>query len=247
MNLSIPEVNSTFSTHIQRKRIATGKFYYFKAVVGDFSTHIQRKRIATGSALFCCVELLTFQPISSESGLRPSKQTNRVPKIFTFQPISSESGLRQSSSKFPTFSACGFSTHIQRKRIATSYPVKWWTRQGYFSTHIQRKRIATEFYMPAPLLMQAFQPISSESGLRLLQPMRLARSWSCFSTHIQRKRIATLSAFGSLCLPSVFSTHIQRKRIATLLRYEWYICWNLFNPYPAKADCDLTWYRHEMG
>ncbi len=182
---------------------------------------------------------------------------------MTFQPISSESGLRLSDECSAMRYLPDFSTHIQRKRIATNYIIlfKNWIKlfnpypakadcdtsaptadlkflilfnpypakadcdrttmgdeksMSCFSTHIQRKRIATESCQSCAAMQKAFQPISSESGLR--QPTASSRyAGMSFSTHIQRKRIATTVHHNAKASSRLFSTHIQRKRIATLI------------------------------
>ncbi len=132
-----------------------------------------------------------FQPISSESGLRPNSTPLSPLACIAFQPISSESGLRQEKGSYDLLDVL-FSTHIQRKRIATGNFHPCFNDGRYFSTHIQRKRIATASI--ASLYSTAFDT---------------------FSTHIQRKRIATGSNHSPVLSLGIFSTHIQRKRIAT--------------------------------
>ncbi len=132
----------------------------------------------------------TFQPISSESGLRRVWGYSRNIVPASFQPISSESGLRPSSSTsclssnplfnpYPAKADCDFKHNVRNNQ------------KPFFSTHIQRKRIATYLFFTTNNFTSPFQPISSESGLR---PKKLLGSYpsSSFSTHIQRKRIATI-------------------------------------------------------
>ncbi len=156
---------------------------------------------------------LPFQPISSESGLRQCFYlTTRISKI-TFQPISSESGLRPDPSTsvavivilfnpYPAKADCDIASNPTDSSwvLFNPYPAKAdcdrfsnscarWIK--YFSTHIQRKRIATLQHRCTNLLLKHF------------------------STHIQRKRIATWKKGFTEEGTFSFSTHIQRKRIAT--------------------------------
>ncbi len=136
----------------------------------------------------------------------------------TFQPISSESGLRHSpllaKARHP-----GFSTHIQRKRIATQKMLLLEQWKFVFSTHIQRKRIATILYIEVIILKHTFQPISSESGLR----HKLMHFLGCFTHSFQ---------------PISSESGLRR-----LLHLHWQRQERLFNPYPAKADCDIQTLR----
>ncbi len=182
-----------------------------------FSTHIQRKRIATQHFQFQWQTVQpTFQPISSESGLRHISTSmwfiiwcflfNPYPakadcdgllcclfELFSrclFNPYPAKAdcdGLPMSFffyvfclfNPYPAKADCdtintswsdkmgGFSTHIQRKRIATVLKATKLSFVWVFSTHIQRKRIATFICKHHALFTTpAFQPISSESGLR---------------------------------------------------------------------------------
>ncbi len=178
-----------------------------------FSTHIQRKRIATLFYFYLRINGLSFQPISSESGLRPPNLNQSDLRLSLFNPYPAKADCdRDLPLGFHRRS--NFSTHIQRKRIATIIKLFMRLYTG-FSTHIQRKRIATGYLESSKNLRLTFQPISSESGLRLHYLVRLLNA-------------------------RYFSTHIQRKRIATYNHFSWYPSHFLFNPYPAKADCDLT-------
>ncbi len=130
-----------------------------------------------------------------------------------------------------------------------------------FSTHIQRKRIATISSASCGRGRLAFQPISSESGLRLeilfgsksfdaFQPISsesgLRQSTKTYPT-ILTWTFQPISSESGLrqcglkwgLVDTSFSTHIQRKRIATNMKRTPSVTLKLlFNPYPAKADCD---------
>ncbi len=212
-----------------------------RPALSAFSTHIQRKRIATINARPMRIGWRTFQPISSESGLR---------RYVTFAS---------------SYSCC-FSTHIQRKRIATPkpnfsiadgilfnpYPAKADCDELYyftgfcsfnFSTHIQRKRIATHppfsrcyqcrLFNPYPAKadcdrdkkarwgsIESFQPISSESGLR-------------------HEFDSPVISFSVSFQPISSESGLRPLLVLLLYQYIW-----LFNPYPAKADCDLIFPVH---
>ena len=138
--------------------------------------------------------LFSFQPISSESGLRPETltclkrlifisnpypakadcdSTNKYTTIFFhnhFQPISSESGLRQGSLITLEYYRIEFPTHIQRKRIATRLGRAGYGQKTDISNPYPAKAdcdpsvgTAVQFWITD------FQPISSESGLRLVE------------------------------------------------------------------------------
>ncbi len=140
----------------------------------SFSTHIQRKRIATCWRFFISFDSITFQPISSESGLRPRAGAGFGLLGLAFQPISSESGLRQPINIWFQILLFHFSTHIQRKRIATCTPFSrsaGWTLFNPYPAKADCDNISGSLSG----ITGAFQPISSESGLRL-QRGRVARS-----------------------------------------------------------------------
>ncbi len=132
---------------------------------------------------------MTFQPISSESGLRRPLGSPHRRTTLTFQPISSESGLRR--------------WQATAKTLTTA-----------FSTHIQRKRIATRRSGICKLPIRTFQPISSESGLRL--------------------RLGIYRRGKNLAFQPISSESGLRR--ASLMKTS--SGTGLFNPYPAKADCD---------
>ncbi len=134
-----------------------------------FSTHIQRKRIATTMYGLHIFSISSFQPISSESGLRHPHIQSNLCFLSSFQPISSESGLRP----------CPSGSRMIGYSLFNPYPAK------------------------------------ADCDLCILQRSVFTNLFSCFSTHIQRKRIATI-----------------RTIFLDILRVF------LFNPYPAKADCD---------
>ncbi len=163
MSFQLPLFDN-FSTHIQRKRIATifptsarcslylfnpypakadcdvSPLALYKRYFG-FSTHIQRKRIATGNKYNVVAQNPLFNPYPAKADCDSAIEPKPKPKT-TFQPISSESGLR------PYLPLC---------HVVPRYN---------FSTHIQRKRIATNQFRKCGESHFAFQPISSESGLR---------------------------------------------------------------------------------
>ncbi len=135
----------------------------------------------------------------------------------TFQPISSESGLRQQDECNKNYGYY-FSTHIQRKRIAT---------QQRIILHLHILLLFNPYPAKADCdttaaclvgSRLAFQPISSESGLRLQRSCGVAVSTSLFNPY-PAKADCDWVAQSSGSFISYFSTHIQRKRIATMSMY----------------------------
>ncbi len=110
------------------------------------------------STLFpCFYRPSSFQPISSESGLRLSPQFDPTCKV-SFQPISSESGLRRKVQ--------GLGAAL--RQLFNPYPAK------------------ADCDMLQALLgrcCRSFQPISSESGLRLRQTECPCRSNPLFNPY----------------------------------------------------------------
>ncbi len=218
MNEVLAETNpSLFSTHIQRKRIATLSYVKFAIVNDLFNPYPAKADCDIPDTSPQISDTLPFQPISSESGLRPSAccaacivfalfnpypakadcdqlhKGRRLP-LCSFQPISSESGLRPA-----TFVSC---KHLGE--LFNPYPAKAdcdgeiITFQNDSTNAFQpissesglRLSVFGESSVNVAAILP-FQPISSESGLRQNSTSSYISSHH-FSTHIQRKRIATL-------------------------------------------------------
>ncbi len=108
---------------------------------------------------------LTFQPISSESGLRRNLHTVRdlYGKLFNPYPAKADCDCGQFWVIFQVFL---FSTHIQRKRIATVRVTLCAFQRRLFNPYPAKADCDSSTIYSSTSLNQTFQPISSESGLR---------------------------------------------------------------------------------
>ncbi len=181
---------------------------------------------------------MSFQPISSESGLRQWLPTTRPPEKSLFNPYPAKADCdarrRQWYNKpkslfnpYPAKADCDgqphrrFSLHIP---LFNPYPAKADCDNGCENVSGCGKTLFNPYPAKADCdktksfphsLLFTFQPISSESGLR---PINYWYSWAKLCLFNPYPAKADCDVYGKTFV-SVhnFSTHIQRKRIATWL------------------------------
>ena len=162
-------------THIQRKRIATSITVILNGNCIVLPTHIQRKRIATLAGNSC---RLIFDLLPTHI------QRKRIATLFLTQI---DLLLFPTSNPYPAKADCD--------DLKSSALID----KAGLPTHIQRKRIATRGNLSSLVFFFFFQPISSESGLRLAEANSISCSPLALPTHIQRKRIATPNRLYLFC------------------------------------------------